>query len=179
MTKKQFISSITSLLSTVLLPVVAIATPVQCILTGDPLPGEPIQHQQQLFHGFKFVTEQAEIERELGTFAALDPWLQTLIRQARTESMTIPLPDSGNELENIISYMDYLSIDSYLYLNSEEPITIYRADIGVGGGNGAYEYFVEMEPQPDGTPQFERIYEDFDGDLYYCAPDYRYTEFVP
>ena len=178
--KRKLLSWIILPLALASISTLASGQPISCTLSGNPDLDSPLQHEEKLFHGFEFIMDESEIQAGLEKFANLNPWLQTLIRTARLEAITVPIPDeSNNEMENIISYMDYLAIDSYWY-SSEPAMRLYRVDIGVGGGNGAYEYFFEVAPTKEGNqddlPKFIRVYEDFDGDLYYCAPMFRHSE---
>lgn len=130
-----------------------------------------------LFHAKKILSNwkgSIEIESEVK--------IGTLVR------ISIPLSDSSNEIiliddellnilswkgvakrRNIISYMDYLAIDSVEFANpkTQKKELLYLVDIAVGGGNGAYLFY-----KRDQNGNLQKIYEDFDGDLYFCNEQY-------
>jgi hypothetical protein len=138
---------------------------------------ENYERSERLFRGFDFITprdDAAETQAAIDLYNAQNDYIKKLILTARTQSDSTGIFFESNppSVLDLVSYMDYLAIDKVLYKNpkTQKYTILLRVDIAVGGGNGAYLYFVE--DYVDGELIFKKVYEDFDGDLLYCAPEY-------
>lgn len=158
-----------------LLSVSAYAGNEECLLKGSYSYDEDAklyEKKEDLFYGFENIFDDTEeVNAAIKEYFAQSALVQKLIYTARTESETtgIFFDQNNPSFADLVSYMDYMAIDTVEYANpkTNQKDLLYLVDIAVGGGNGAYLYYVK-----DQEGDFQKVYEDFDGDLYFCAEAY-------
>lgn len=150
-----------------------------CLLDGHPDHAENAQaygEVKTLFRGFESVwpEDAAAVESAIKTFNGLPEYLQQVIFAARSESSSTGLHFEGAipSLSELVTYMDYLMVYDVEFMNPKSGAkeNLYLVDIAVGGGNGAYLYYKRHEQ--GGYTRLDKLYEDFDGDVEFCASAY-------
>ena len=141
---------------------------VACELDG-PYGNVKVTENEHLFFDFQFAMNEEEVDEYVATYNSQPKLIQDLVKVARFESESIHLGENKT-VRDLVSDVDYISIYDISYDLSSGPEQLYLVVIGVGGGNGAYMYFKKVETE-DGVV-FKKLYEDFDGDVYFCAAGY-------
>ena len=150
-----------------------------CLLDGSFTYADDSENYNDIvrvFHGFEYMYPRTEdnLQVSIDLYNTQSDFVKKLIYTARVESDSTGTFFENNppSISDIVSYMDYLAIDRVMYKNpkTQKEELLYRVDIAVGGGNGAYLYYQDVSDTQNF--KFKKLYEDFDGDLIFCAHEY-------
>ncbi|MBC75918.1 MAG: hypothetical protein CME64_07870 [Halobacteriovoraceae bacterium] len=148
---------------------IASLIPAMACELESPYENEKITEEKSLFFGFQLAMTEEEVSEYVELYNSQSKLVQELVRKARFESESIYLGEDKT-IRDLVSDVDYISISEVEYQISTGAEKLYLIDLAVGGGNGAYMYYKKVETETG--VEFKKVYENFDGDIFYCATGY-------